>query len=321
MSSQLRSLYPEIEPFDSGFLKVSALHTLYYEQSGNPNGKPVVFLHGGPGGGTNAKCRRFFDPAVYRIVLFDQRGCGKSTPHAELTDNTTWDLVADIERLREQLAIDRWQVFGGSWGSTLALAYAQTHPEKVTELVLRGIFMLRRWELEWFYQKGCDALYPDAWETYLNAIPEAEQGDLMSAYYRRLTGDDAQARSDAARAWSVWEGATSFLWQDTSHIASSAEDEFALAFARIECHYFVNGGFFEHDDQLLRNVDRIRAIPTVIVQGRYDVVCPMESAWALHRAWPEADLIITPDSGHSAFDPPNSRALVAATDSLAVDPT
>ena len=314
MSSQLRSLYPEIEPFDSGFLKVSALHTLYYEQSGNPNGKPVVFLHGGPGGGTNAKCRRFFDPAVYRIVLFDQRGCGKSTPHAELTDNTTWDLVADIERLREQLAIDRWQVFGGSWGSTLALAYAQTHPEKVTELVLRGIFMLRRWELEWFYQKGCDALYPDAWETYLNAIPEAEQGDLMSAYYRRLTGDDAQARSDAARAWSVWEGATSFLWQDTSHIASSAEDEFALAFARIECHYFVNGGFFEHDDQLLRNVDRIRAIPTVIVQGRYDVVCPMRSAWDLHRAWPEADLRIVQDAGHSAFEPGIMHELLEATD-------
>ena len=314
MSPQLRSLYPEIEPFDSGMLKVSALHTLYYEQSGNPNGKPVVFLHGGPGGGTNAKCRRFFDPAVYRIVLFDQRGCGKSTPHAELTDNTTWDLVADIERLREHLTIDRWQIFGGSWGSTLALAYAQTHPDTVTELVLRGIFMLRRWELEWFYQKGCDALYPDAWETYLNAIPEVEQGDLMSAYYRRLTSDDAQVRSDAARAWSVWEGATSFLWQDTSHIASSAEDEFALAFARIECHYFVNGGFFEHDDQLLRNVGRIRDIPTVIVQGRYDVVCPMRSAWDLHRAWPEADLHIVQDAGHSAFEPGIMHELLEATD-------
>jgi proline iminopeptidase len=314
MSSPLRSLYSEIEPFDSGFLNVSTLHTLYYEQSGNPNGKPVVFLHGGPGGGTNAKCRRFFDPAVYRIVLFDQRGCGKSTPHAELIDNTTWDLVADIERLRKHLAIDRWQVFGGSWGSTLALAYAQAHPDKVTELVLRGIFMLRRWELEWFYQKGCDALYPDAWETYLNAIPEAEQGDLMNAYYRRLTGDDAQTRSDAARAWSVWEGATSFLWQDTSHIASSGEDEFALAFARIECHYFVNGGFFEHDDQLLRNVERIRAIPTVIVQGRYDVVCPMRSAWDLHRAWPEADLHIVQDAGHSAFEPGIMHELLEATD-------
>ncbi|GAA0888129.1 prolyl aminopeptidase [Rhodanobacter soli] len=313
-SSPLRSLYPEIEPFDSGFLPVSPLHTLYYEQSGNPNGKPVVFLHGGPGGGTNAKCRRFFDPAVYRIVLFDQRGCGKSAPHAELTDNTTWNLVADIERVREHLGVDRWQVFGGSWGSTLALAYAQTHPDKVSELVLRGIFMLRRWELEWFYQKGCDALYPDAWETYLDAIPAVERGDLMSAYHRRLTSTDAKTRTDAARAWSVWEGATSFLWQDKSHIESSAEDEFALAFARIECHYFVNGGFFEHDDQLLRNVDRIRNIPAVIVQGRYDVVCPLRSAWDLHRAWPEADLHIVQDAGHSAFEPGIVHELVEATD-------
>ena len=314
MPPELRSLYPEIEPFDSGFLRVSELHTLYYEQSGNPNGKPVVFVHGGPGGGTSPKCRRFFDPAIYRIVLFDQRGCGQSTPHAELTDNTTWALVADMERVRGHLQIDRWQVFGGSWGSTLALAYAQTHPDKVTELVLRGIFMLRRWELEWFYQKGCDALYPDAWETYLNAIPEAERGDLMSAYHRRLTSPDAATRVAAARAWSVWEGATSFLWQDSSHIASSGEDEFALAFARIECHYFVNGGFFEHDDQLLRNVDRIRHIPTVIVQGRYDVVCPMRSAWDLHRAWPEADLHIVQDAGHSAFEPGNMHELLEATD-------
>ncbi len=312
--SPLRSLYPEIEPFDQGFLQVSPLHTLYYEQSGNPQGKPVVFLHGGPGGGTNPKCRRFFDPAVYRIVLFDQRGCGQSTPHAELTDNTTWDLVADIERVRGHLGIDRWQVFGGSWGSTLALAYAQTHPGQVTEMVLRGIFMLRRQELEWFYQKGCDTLYPDAWETYLAAIPEAERGDLMSAYHRRLTSSDRTTRRDAARAWSVWEGATSFLWQDPSHIQSSGEDEFALAFARIECHYFVNGGFFEHDDQLLRNVDRIRHIPAVIVQGRYDVVCPIRSAWDLHRGWPEADLRIVQDAGHSAFEPGILHQLLEATD-------
>jgi proline iminopeptidase len=314
MSQELRTLYPEIEPYDTGMLKVSDLHTLYYEQSGNPNGKPVVFLHGGPGGGTNPKCRRFFDPAVYRIVLFDQRGCGKSTPHAELHENTTWNLVNDIERIRGHLGIDRWQVFGGSWGSTLALAYAQTHPERVTELVLRGIFMLRRWELEWFYQKGCDALYPDAWETYLKAIPEVEHGDLMSAYYRRLTSSDPIERVEAARAWSVWEGATSYLWQDESHIQSSGEDEFALAFARIECHYFVHGGFFEHDDQLLRNVDRIRKIPAVIVQGRYDVVCPMRSAWDLHRAWPEADLRIVQDAGHSAFEPGNISELIKATD-------
>lgn len=314
MSQELRTLYPEIEPYDTGMLKVSDLHTLYYEQSGNPNGKPVVFLHGGPGGGTNPKCRRFFDPAVYRIVLFDQRGCGKSTPHAELHENTTWNLVADIERIREHLGIDQWQVFGGSWGSTLALAYAQSHPEQVTELVLRGIFMLRRWELEWFYQKGCDALYPDAWESYLKAIPEVEHGDLMSAYYRRLTSNDPIERVEAARAWSVWEGATSYLWQDESHIQSSGEDEFALAFARIECHYFVHGGFFEHDDQLLRNVDRIRNIPAVIVQGRYDVVCPMRSAWDLHRAWPEADLRVVQDAGHSAFEPGNISELVKATD-------
>jgi proline iminopeptidase len=314
MSSTLRSLYPDIQPFDSGTLSVSPLHTLYYEQSGNPNGKPVVFLHGGPGGGTNPKCRRFFDPAIYRIVLFDQRGCGKSTPHAELTDNTTWDLVADIERMRTHLSIDRWQVFGGSWGSTLALAYAQTHPDKVTELVLRGIFLLRRSELEWFYQQGCNALYADAWETYRDAIPEVERADMMSAYYRRLTSPDAATRIAAARAWSVWEGATSFLWQDRTHIASSGENEFALAFARIECHYFVNGGFLEHDNQLLRNVERIRDIPAIIVQGRYDVVCPMRSAWDLHRAWPEADLKIVQDAGHSAFEPGIMHELLEATD-------
>ena len=314
MSSTLRSLYPEIEPFNRGTLAVSALHTLYYEESGNPKGKPVVFLHGGPGGGANTKCRRFFDPAIYRIVLFDQRGCGKSTPHAELTDNTTWHLVADIEQLREHLKIDRWQVVGGSWGSTLALAYAQTHPEKVTELVLRGIFLLRRQELEWFYQNGCNALYADAWEAYRDAIPDVERADMMGAYYRRLTSDDPKVRVAAARAWSVWEGATSYLYQDRSHIASNGQDEFALAFARIECHYFVNGGFLEHEDQLLRNVDRIRHIPTVIVQGRYDVVCPMRSAWDLHRVWPESDLKIVQDAGHSAFEPGIMDELLEATD-------
>ena len=314
MAQERRTLYPEIEPYDTGMLKVSDLHTLHYEQCGNPNGKPVVFLHGGPGGGINPNYRRFFDPKAYRIVLFDQRGCGKSTPHAELTDNTTWHLVADIERIREHLGIARWQVFGGSWGSTLALAYAQTHPDKVTELVLRGIFMLRRWELEWFYQKGCDALFPDAWESYLAAIPEAERGDMMSAYYRRLTSADPKVRVEAARAWSVWEAATSHLYQDPNHIASSGEDEFALAFARIECHYFVHGGFFEHDDQLLRNVDRIRKIPAVIVQGRYDVVCPMRSAWDLHRAWPEAELRVVADAGHSALEPGIAHELLEATD-------
>lgn len=314
MSRQRRQLYPAIEPYDTGSLKVSDLHTLYYEQSGNPEGKPVVFLHGGPGGGTSPYCRRFFDPQAYRIILFDQRGCGRSTPYAELTDNTTWHSVADIERLREHLGIDKWQVFGGSWGSTLSLAYAETHPDRVTELVLRGIFMLRRRELEWFYQEGADMIFPDAWESYAAAIPEAERGDMMSAFYRRLTGEDKAERAAAARAWSMWEGSTCFLYQDPEHMQASGEDEFAVAFARIECHYFVHGGFFECDGQLLRDVDRIRHIPTVIVQGRYDVVCPMKSAWDLHRAFPESDLRVVADSGHSAFEPGIVHELVEATD-------
>lgn len=306
-------LYPEIEPYASGMLAVSDLHTLYFEQCGNPHGKPVVFLHGGPGAGCNAKCRRFFDPKIYRIVLFDQRGCGRSTPHAELRDNTTHDLVADIERLREHLRIERWQVFGGSWGSTLALAYSEAHPDRVTELVLRGIFLLRRAEIEWFYQKGCDMLYPDAWEKYLAAIPQAEHGDMVAAYHRRLTSPDAAVRLAAARAWSVWEASTSFLLQNDAYIAAAAGDEFALAFAGIENHYFFNRGFFAHDDQLLRDAHRLRDIPAVIVQGRHDVVCPLRSAWDLHRAWPEADLRIVPDAGHSAFESGNTHELVSAT--------
>ena len=309
-----RTLYPEIEPYDSGTLAVSPLHTLYYEQCGNPRGKPVVFLHGGPGAGCNPKTRRFFDPAHYRIVQFDQRGCGRSTPHAELTDNTTWHLVADIERLREHLHIERWQVFGGSWGSTLALAYAQAHPQRVTELVLRGIFLLRRWELEWFYQKGCDAIYPDAWEPYIEHIPAGERGDLIGAYYRRLTSADAAVRLAAAKAWSTWEGGTSYLLQNPDYIASTGADEFALQFARIECHYFVHGGFFECDDQLLRDAHKLKHIPAVIVQGRYDVVCPPRSAWDLHCAWPEAELRIVADAGHSALEPGNTHELVEATD-------
>ncbi|MGH8091037.1 MAG: prolyl aminopeptidase [Rudaea sp.] len=314
MSVALRTPYPEIEPFGSGRLAVSPLHTIYYEQCGNPHGKPVVFVHGGPGAGCNANSRRFFDPAHYRIVLFDQRGSGRSTPHAELTDNTTWDLVADMERLREHLALDRWQVFGGSWGSTLALAYAQTHPQRVTELVLRGIFLLRRWELEWFYQKGCDAIYPDAWEAYVGHIPPGERADLIGAYYRRLTSPDHAVRLAAAKVWSTWEGATSYLHQNPDYIAATGADEFALAFARIECHYFVNRGFLECDDQLLRDAHELKNIPAVIVQGRYDVVCPMRSAWDLHRAWPEADLRIVSDAGHSAFEAGNTHELIEATD-------
>ena len=314
MKEPLTWLYPEREPYHTGRLQVSSVHEIYFEESGNPSGKPVVFLHGGPGGGSEPKQRRFFHPGKYRIVNFDQRGCGKSTPYASVEDNTTWALVADIEKLREHLGIERWQVFGGSWGSTLALAYSERHPDRVTEIILRGIFLLRRQEIDWFYQRGASALYPDAWEAYLGHIPEAERGDMLSAYYRRLTSEDAAVRLAAAKVWSRWEGATSKLLPDADFTSHYEEDEFALAFARIEAHYFVNKGFLGSDGQLLDDVSRIRHIPAVIVQGRYDVVCPMESAWALHRAWPEAELIIVPDSGHSAFDPPNTRALVAAAD-------
>jgi proline iminopeptidase len=313
----MRSLYPEIEPFDTGMLKVDDRHTLYYEQCGNPIGKPVILLHGGPGAGCSAKMRRFHDPEKYRIVLFDQRGSGRSTPHADLHDNTTGHLVADIEKLRAHLRIARWQVFGGSWGSTLALAYAETHPQVVTELVVRGIFMLRRWELEWFYQDGCSRLFPDAWEGYLAAIPKVEHHDLISAYHRRLTSEDEATRLAAARAWSVWEGSTSFLRQDADFIDSHEDAKFALAFARIECHYFVNGGFFEVEDQLLRDAHRIANIPGVIVHGRYDVVCPIRNAWDLHKAWLKAKLEISPASGHSAFEAENVDALVRATDGFA----
>ncbi|MFY0535125.1 prolyl aminopeptidase [Nannocystis pusilla] len=312
-----RTLYPEIEPYNAGFLQVSGLHRVYFEESGNPDGKPAVFLHGGPGGGTVPDQRRFFDPERYRIVLFDQRGCGKSTPHAELQDNTTWDLVADIERVREHLNVQRWLVFGGSWGSTLALAYAQKHPRRVTEMVLRGIFLLRRSELRWFYQDGASALFPDAWERFLAPIPAAERGDLMKAYHKRLTSDDAAVRLEAARAWSVWEASTSYLRVNSEQIERAGEDEFSLAFARIEAHYFVHRGFLERDNQLVENVPRIRNIPTVIVQGRYDVVCPPQSAWDLHRAWPEADLRLVDDAGHSAFEPGILHELVSATDRFA----
>lgn len=313
----MRELYPEIEPYDTGLMPVDARHTLYYEQCGNPDGKPVVLLHGGPGGGCSAKMRRFHDPAKYRIVLFDQRGAGRSTPHADLHDNTTWDLVADIEKLREKLGIDRWQVFGGSWGSTLALAYAQTHPQRATELVLRGIFLLRRWELEWFYQQGASRLFPDAWEHYLAPIPSVERHDLISAYHRRLTSDDEKTRLDAARAWAVWEGATSFLRVDDDFVSGHEDAKFALAFARIENHYFVNGGFFEAEDQLLRDAHRIADIPGVIVHGRYDVVCPLQNAWDLHKVWPKAELCISPEAGHSAFEAQHVDALVRATDRFA----
>lgn len=312
----MRDLYPETDVYDSGMLAVDARHQVYYEQCGNPNGKPVVILHGGPGAGCSAKMRRFHDPKAYRIVLFDQRGSGRSTPHADLVDNTTWDLVADIEALREHLGISRWQVFGGSWGSTLALAYAQAHPSRATELVLRGIFMLRRWELEWFYQEGASRLYPEAWDQYLQAIPEVERADLISAYHRRLTSPSEATRLAAARAWSVWEASTSLLLPDEAFIDGHKDAHFALSFARIESHYFVHGGFFDVEDQLLRDAHRLHGIPGVIVHGRYDVVCPVQNAWDLHKAWPESRLQISPSAGHSAFEPENASALVDATDSF-----
>ncbi|HEU0088565.1 MAG TPA: prolyl aminopeptidase [Pseudonocardiaceae bacterium] len=316
-----RTLYPEIEPYRTGLLRVSGLHEIYVEESGNPQGKPVVFVHGGPGAGTEPKQRRFFDPAAYRIVLFDQRGCGRSKPHACVTENTTWHLVADMERIREHLGIQRWQVFGGSWGSTLALAYAEKYPDRVTELVLRGIFLLRKQEIDWFYQRGADAIFPDAWEGFLAPIPAEERGNLLQAYYHRLTSDDPTVQQSAATAWSVWEGKTSCLYPNPDLIARISNDEFSLAFARIECHYFVNRAFFERDGQLLANVRRIRHVPTVIVQGRYDVVCPMMSAWALHRAFPEADLRVVPDAGHSATEPGNLHELVEATDRFRAHPS
>jgi proline iminopeptidase len=310
------ALYPPIRPYRRAHLRVCALHELRYEESGNRDGKPAIFLHGGPGGGTDPAMRRFFNPKRYRIVLFDQRGCGGSRPHGELRENTTWDLVADIEALRVQLGIERWLVFGGSWGSTLALAYAQRHPERVSELVLRGVFLLRRSELEWFYQnpQGAGSLFPDLWEQYVEPIPPEERGDMMRAYYRRLTSEDATVRGLAARAWATWEGATSFLRTNTAYVAKFDNPDYTGAFARIEAHYFVNGGFLRSDDQLLREVGRIRHIPGVIVQGRYDVVCPARSAWDLHRAWPEAQLRIVPTAGHSAFEAGITRELVLATD-------
>jgi proline iminopeptidase len=314
MIVRMRELYPPIEPYDSGRLQVSPVHNIYYEQCGNPEGQPVVFLHGGPGGGLVPEYRRYFDPAAYRIVLFDQRGSGQSTPHAELEANTTWDLVEDIEKLREQLGIESWHVFGGSWGSTLALAYAETRPERVRSLTLRGIFLCRPKEILWFYQEGANWIFPDVWEEYEKVIPEEERDDFVSAYHRRLTSEDEAVRVEAARAWSVWEGSTSKLFFDPASIEKFDDPEFALAFARIECHYFMNNAFFPTDNYLIENVGKIRHIPAVIVQGRYDVVCPILSAWELHKAWPEADLRIVPDAGHSVTEPGIIHELVSATD-------
>ncbi|MGV9679495.1 prolyl aminopeptidase [Nocardia sp. NPDC003482] len=314
----MRTLYPPLEPRRQDWLDVGDGQRIYWEESGNPDGKPVVFLHGGPGGGTASFHRRFFDPRAYRIVLFDQRGCGRSTPHvadgASLEHNTTWHLVADIEALRAHLGIDRWQVFGGSWGSTLALAYAQTHPERVTELVLRGVFLLRRKEIDWYYNGAAGYVYPDEWEKFLAPVPESERGtDLVAAYHRLLHDPDPSVATAAAIAWSTWEGATSSLLPQSDRVAESAEPRFALAFARIENHYFVHGGFLE-EGQLLRDIPRIAHLPAVIVQGRHDIVCPAISAWDLHRAWPNSELHLVPDAGHAASEPGTTHHLIEATD-------
>ena len=314
MTSDRRPFYPPCEPYARGRLRVSPVHEIYYEECGNPAGKPAVVLHGGPGGGISPFLRQMHDPAGYRMVVFDQRGCGQSTPHAELAENTTWDLVADMERLRQHLGIDRWQVVGGSWGSTLALAYAETHPDRVTELILRGIFTVRRSEVQWFYQRGADALFPDAWETFVAPIPPDERHDLIAAYHRRLTGEDEAVQLACARAWSQWEGATLSLLPDAKRVSDFGQDRFALAFARIECHYFHNRGFFTTDDQLLAGAHRLGSIPGTIIQGRYDVVTPMETAFALHRAWPGAEFVVVPDAGHTAAEPGIADAIVRATD-------
>jgi len=310
----MRTLYPPIAPYADGYLQVSALHRIYYAEYGNPEGRPVVFLHGGPGGGCQPSYARYFDPQKWRIVLFDQRGCGNSTPFAELRDNSTWDLVADIERIREHLVIDAWAVFGGSWGSTLALAYGITHPSRCTAFFLRGIFLLRKKEIDWFYQEGCSKLFPEAWQQYLAVIPLEERHDLVAAYFRRLTSTDAQVRRQAAQAWSMWEGSTSKLIPDPVMIAHYGADDFAEAFARIECHYFVNRGFFDTDNYLIEQVSKIRHLPAIIVHGRYDVVCPVENAWELHQAWPEAELRIIADAGHSLSEVGITDALIEATD-------
>lgn len=309
-----RNFYFSTEPWQSGLLDVGDGHQIYYEISGNRRGKPAVYVHGGPGGGSERGQTRVFDPATYMIILFDQRGCGKSTPFASLENNTTWHLVADMERLRQHLKLDKWLVCGGSWGSTLSLAYSITHPDRVSELILRGIFTLRKSELLWYYQGGAAQLFPDEWENFVAPIPENERGDLMAAYYKRLTGDDKNIQLQAAKAWSVWEGSTISFARNPDQVAHFGADDFATAFARIECHFFVNGGFFEYDGWLLDNVERIRNIPGVIVQGRYDIATPMVTAWDLHKRWLEAEFHIIPDAGHAYDEAGIADALIAATD-------
>ena len=315
--SEIFTLFPPIEPFNSGFMERDG-HQIYYEQCGNPNGKPAVFLHGGPGGGGSTTVRRFFDPKKYHIVIFDQRGCGRSKPHGCLEKNTTWDLVEDIETLKKILGFNKWLVFGGSWGSTLSLAYSQTYPASVSEMVLRGIFMLRKKELDWFYQEGASNIFPEAWEKFLEPIDENQRDDLMSAYHKIFKSDNEEKKLAAAIAWSRWEGSTSSLSYNPDMADSFSNPHFALAFALIENHYFVNKGFLEHENQLIESgIDIIRNIPTTIVQGRYDIVCPMTTAWELSKNWPEAKLIVAPSSGHTAFEKEITHELIKATNGYA----
>ena len=314
--SGLRGLYPEIEPFETGFLDVGDGHSIYWERVGTRGAKPAVFLHGGPGGGISPAHRRLFDPALYDVMLFDQRGCGRSTPHAGLEANTTWHLVADIERLRQMMGVDEWLVFGGSWGSTLALAYAETHPGHVSEMVLRGIYTLTKAELDWYYQFGVSEMFPDKWERFLAPIPEGERGDLMAAYRKRLTSPDRAERVAAAKAWSLWEGETITLLPEPETSDRFGEDEFALAFARIENHFFVHGGWLE-EGQLLRDAHRLKGIPGLIVHGRYDMPCPARYAWELARAWPDAEFFLVEGAGHAYSEPGILDRLIYATDKFA----
>jgi proline iminopeptidase len=311
--SELRTLYPAIDPYESGLLDVGDGHRIYFERSGKPGGKPAVFLHGGPGGGFSPDHRRLFDPAIYDVTLFDQRGCGRSTPHAELDANTTWHLVADIERLRERAGAEKWLVFGGSWGSTLALAYAETHPDRVSALILRGIYTLTKAELDWYYQFGVSEMFPEKWQKFLAPIPPAERGDLLSAYRRRLVGDDRTVQLEAAKAWSIWEGETITLLPDPRVAAPFHDGDYALAFARIENHYFIHGAWLE-EGQLLRDAYKLQGIPGTIVHGRYDMPCPARYAFALHAAWPEADFHLIEGAGHAYSEPGILDRLIRATD-------
>lgn len=313
-SSNRRGLFADNEPFASGWLATGGPHEIFYEECGNPNGKPCVILHGGPGGAINPTMRRFFDPSKWRMALFDQRGCGRSLPNASLEDNTTWSLIEDIERLREHLGVEKWCVFGGSWGSTLALAYAIKHPDRVESLVLRGIFLLTERELRWFYQDGASMLFPDAWARFCAPIPQAERGDMMGAYHKRLISPDRRVQAEAAAAWSQWEGDTISIRGPEARPSKFNEIDFAIAFARIECHFFVNGGFFPQKDWIVANADKLANIPGWIVQGRFDVVTPMESAWRLKTAWPGARFEVVWDAGHASTEPGIVDGLIRATE-------